>query len=111
MQSPENDFEIINDNSDTKETSYGMKTSSLINETKPNQPEEASNKKNKQIWICPICFDDLNEPVVTLCGHVYCWTCIYPWYTTKNPSTELFWTDDHFVYKISSENISILDLT
>ncbi|CAO2177515.1 unnamed protein product [Urochloa humidicola] len=28
---------------------------------------------------CNICLDFAAEPVVTLCGHLYCWTCIYEW--------------------------------
>ncbi|CAM8888156.1 unnamed protein product [Rhodiola kirilowii] len=28
---------------------------------------------------CNICFDLAHEPVVTLCGHLYCWPCIYKW--------------------------------
>ncbi|XP_072984201.1 E3 ubiquitin-protein ligase RMA1H1-like [Typha latifolia] len=28
---------------------------------------------------CNICFDFAVEPVVTLCGHLYCWPCIYKW--------------------------------
>ncbi|XP_042440563.1 E3 ubiquitin-protein ligase RMA1-like [Zingiber officinale] len=28
---------------------------------------------------CNICFDCAVEPVVTLCGHLYCWPCVYQW--------------------------------
>lgn len=26
-----------------------------------------------------ICYDLASEPVVTLCGHLYCWPCLYRW--------------------------------
>lgn len=28
---------------------------------------------------CNICLDSAADPVVTLCGHLYCWPCIYEW--------------------------------
>ncbi|OEL17482.1 hypothetical protein BAE44_0021507 [Dichanthelium oligosanthes] len=28
---------------------------------------------------CNICLECAAEPVVTLCGHLYCWACIYEW--------------------------------
>ncbi|KAL0739100.1 hypothetical protein Bca4012_015310 [Brassica carinata] len=34
---------------------------------------------------CNICLDQVRDPVVTLCGHLFCWPCIYKWtYTTNN---------------------------
>ncbi|XP_010542888.1 PREDICTED: E3 ubiquitin-protein ligase RMA1-like [Tarenaya hassleriana] len=28
---------------------------------------------------CNICLDSVREPVVTLCGHLFCWPCIHKW--------------------------------
>jgi len=28
---------------------------------------------------CFICFCPPNEPVITHCGHIYCWPCIFTW--------------------------------
>ncbi|TMW57603.1 hypothetical protein Poli38472_003528 [Pythium oligandrum] len=28
---------------------------------------------------CNICLDAVSSPVVTLCGHLYCWPCLYQW--------------------------------
>jgi E3 ubiquitin-protein ligase RNF5 len=33
------------------------------------------NKEN--IFECTICIETAKEPVVTICGHLFCWPCIY----------------------------------
>jgi hypothetical protein len=30
-------------------------------------------------FCCNICLDSVVEPVVTQCGHLYCWPCLYRW--------------------------------
>ncbi|KAL0399380.1 UNVERIFIED_CONTAM: E3 ubiquitin-protein ligase RMA1H1 [Sesamum radiatum] len=37
---------------------------------------------------CNICLDSCHEPVVTLCGHLYCWPCIYKWLQVQSNSFE-----------------------
>ncbi|VAH34289.1 E3 ubiquitin-protein ligase RMA1H1-like [Triticum dicoccoides] len=58
-----------------------------------NQPPVSDNKPMKNIsgempaaatagsgsFDCNICLDFAADPVVTLCGHLYCWPCIYEW--------------------------------
>ena len=34
-------------------------------------------------WLCKICIEEANDPVVTKCGHLFCWECIYEWSITK----------------------------
>jgi len=32
-----------------------------------------------RVFACNVCFGDAVEPVVTQCGHLYCWKCLYRW--------------------------------
>ena len=41
------------------------------------QPDE--NLEQDARFSCSICFDAVTEPVVTQCGHLYCWPCLYRW--------------------------------
>ena len=31
------------------------------------------------MFECNICLETAKEPIVTRCGHLYCWPCIYTW--------------------------------
>lgn len=56
---------------------YGQSTSSI-----PSQNASRSSNNgggDASTFECNICFDLAQEPVVTLCGHLYCWPCLYKW--------------------------------
>lgn len=37
---------------------------------------------------CNICFELAQDPIVTLCGHLYCWPCLYEWLHHHSHSQE-----------------------
>ncbi|XP_057526558.1 E3 ubiquitin-protein ligase RMA1H1-like [Amaranthus tricolor] len=39
---------------------------------------------------CNICLDIVRDPVITFCGHLYCWPCIYRWIQSERSSSENF---------------------
>lgn len=39
----------------------------------------ATSGNEASCFDCNICLDSAHDPVVTLCGHLYCWPCIYKW--------------------------------
>jgi hypothetical protein len=39
-------------------------------------------------WECKVCMDEAKDAVVTRCGHLYCWQCVYQWQQTK--ATDIF---------------------
>ncbi|KAJ6402076.1 hypothetical protein OIU84_014199 [Salix udensis] len=52
---------------------------------------------------CNICFDYAHEPVVTLCGHLYCWPCIYKWLHVQSTSLA---SDEHPQCPVCKADIS-----
>ena len=43
------------------------------------QSEEYNPDDDVRTWLCPICMEEIHDPVVTPCGHVYCKRCIEEW--------------------------------
>ncbi|XP_051136412.1 E3 ubiquitin-protein ligase RMA1H1-like [Andrographis paniculata] len=46
--------------------------------------DEADDNNLLHGFECNICLDAVQEPVVTFCGHLYCWPCIYKWIQNPN---------------------------
>ncbi|KAH9748677.1 E3 ubiquitin-protein ligase RMA3 [Citrus sinensis] len=52
---------------------------------------------------CNICLDFAYDPVVTLCGHLYCWPCIYKWLHVQSASLA---SDEHPQCPVCKADIS-----
>ncbi|CAH9108029.1 unnamed protein product, partial [Cuscuta epithymum] len=49
-----------------------------------DEEDGATTHTTTSRFDCNICLDSAHDPVVTFCGHLYCWPCIYLWLSTSN---------------------------
>uniref|UniRef100_A0A1J3JY91 E3 ubiquitin-protein ligase RMA n=1 Tax=Noccaea caerulescens TaxID=107243 RepID=A0A1J3JY91_NOCCA len=52
--------------------------------TKPEEPIAVSVPSDDSNFDCNICLESVQEPVVTLCGHLFCWPCIHKWLNVQS---------------------------
>ncbi|CAM8902235.1 unnamed protein product [Rhodiola kirilowii] len=45
----------------------------------PSCSSGGSNTNDTGDFECNICLDLAQDPIVTLCGHLFCWPCLYRW--------------------------------
>ena len=48
---------------------------------------DASEEPNDSEFSCPICMSEANYPVLTRCGHIYCYACLKLWLTSSRESS------------------------
>ncbi|XP_058775752.1 uncharacterized protein LOC131650026 [Vicia villosa] len=55
--------------------------SNSFRESTKSASSSSGNSPNNDAadFECNICFDLARDPVVTLCGHLFCWPCLYRW--------------------------------
>ncbi|MED6145115.1 hypothetical protein PIB30_021924, partial [Stylosanthes scabra] len=62
------------------EESTTTATTRLRRESNPSPSCSGNNGSNDAgDFECNICFDLAQDPVITLCGHLFCWPCLYRW--------------------------------
>lgn len=44
---------------------------------------DGASPSSSGMFSCNICMEMASDPVVTLCGHLYCWPCLYRWLHTQ----------------------------
>ncbi|KAF4356541.1 hypothetical protein F8388_006285 [Cannabis sativa] len=68
------------------ESGFGESTS-----VSPQIPSCSGNGANDAgDFECNICFELAQDPIVTLCGYLFCWPCLYKWLHHHSQSQELF---------------------
>jgi len=68
------------------ESGFGESTS----RHRPSPSFSSNNNNNSDAgnFECNICFDLAQDPIVTLCGHLFCWPCLYKWLHIHSRSQE-----------------------
>ncbi|KAL1927186.1 hypothetical protein VTP01DRAFT_5149 [Rhizomucor pusillus] len=53
-----------------------------------SEPAVNHHSGNAGFYECNICFDTATHPVLTLCGHLFCWSCLAQWLhaQSRNPT-------------------------
>ncbi|XAR70043.1 Ubiquitin--protein ligase [Bertholletia excelsa] len=52
------------------------------------EDEGKGNGEEGSVFDCNICLDLAREPVVTCCGHLFCWSCLYRWLHVHSDANE-----------------------
>eukprot|EP01036_Dinobryon_divergens_P025295 gene25295-33824_t len=65
-------------------TDYQSITNSLSHPLTSN--ESSASQENNDAFVCTICFEPVKDrdPVVTQCGHLYCWPCLFRWLNSNH---------------------------
>ncbi|CAJ2673020.1 unnamed protein product [Trifolium pratense] len=56
---------------------------------KSKKPEKKDNGNDGSFFDCNICLDLAKDPVVTCCGHLFCWPCLYRWLNLRSSRTRI----------------------
>ncbi|XP_051150045.1 uncharacterized protein LOC127264519 [Andrographis paniculata] len=64
------------------ESSFRQPPSPSCTSSSNNNGSDAGN------FECNICFDLAQDPIVTRCGHLFCWPCLYKWLHIHSQSQE-----------------------
>jgi len=53
-----------------------------------NNDNKHSSMKDESAFECNICLETAKDAVVSMCGHLFCWPCLYQWMYTTDSGTQ-----------------------
>ncbi|EDW83276.2 uncharacterized protein Dwil_GK22411 [Drosophila willistoni] len=81
LEITDNDAEDNEDNDSTDSTTVNMNSDSTNSGTDEGIPHLTRSQMNNQHlapYICNVCKGYVRGAVITICGHLFCWTCLWP---------------------------------
>jgi len=73
----------------TKQKSNTENYNNASNENGQSPPSTSSSTNEKKTqhdtssYECNICLDTAKDPVISMCGHLFCWPCLHQWLETR----------------------------
>jgi len=68
----------LSSNSSAISSSAGEGSSRTVRRGSQSKNNDINTSGNSE-YECNICFDTAYSPVLTLCGHLFCWPCLHQW--------------------------------
>ena len=81
-----------------------MSSQSII-EAIPLTQQCQNDYDSEDRFACNICFESVKVPVVTRCGHLYCWSCLYIWLEPGMNSEERRYLDSSY-FQLGSQTVN-----
>lgn len=74
--------------SSLEEAEAASKTTESQNQKDTDQKKEddgddSDKSSDEKMFECNICLDTAKDAVVSYCGHLFCWPCLYQWLETR----------------------------
>ncbi|GAV01243.1 hypothetical protein RvY_11983-2 [Ramazzottius varieornatus] len=69
----------VNMDQDDPDVHAPSTSSSAFGQAETGKGEKDGEKPKENLFECNICLDSPNDPVVSLCGHLFCWPCLHGW--------------------------------
>jgi len=66
-----------------EEASNGQPSSSASASAGPSTSSDKKSNPEGAAFECNICLDSAKEPVISMCGHLFCWPCLHQWLETR----------------------------